>query len=62
MSVGSGVNLPATKVLLQQLPPLFASRGSGGLTAALVLSLVASMPDQGSMHAKRLQAHLALGA
>ncbi len=41
-SVGWGVNWPATKVLLQQLPPLFA-RGSGGLTAALVLALVAAL-------------------
>lgn len=41
-SVGWGVNWPAMKVLLEQLPPLFA-RGSAGLTAALVLALVAAL-------------------
>lgn len=41
-SVGWGVNWPATKVLLEQLPPLFA-RGSAGLTAGLVLAVVAAL-------------------
>ncbi len=39
-SVGWGLNWPAMKLLLQQLPPLFA-RGSAGLAAALVLATVA---------------------
>ena len=39
-SVGWGLNWPAMKLLLQQLPPLFA-RGSAGLTAALVLATIA---------------------
>ena len=41
-SVGWGLNWPAMKLLLQQLPPLFA-RGSAGLTAALVLAMVAAL-------------------
>lgn len=39
-SVGWGLNWPAMKLLLQQLPPWFA-RGSAGLTAALVLASIA---------------------
>ncbi len=39
-SVGWGLNWPAMKVLLTQLPPLFA-RGSAGMVAALVFAAIA---------------------
>lgn len=39
-SVGWGLNWPAMKVLLTQLPPLFA-RGSAGMAAALVFAAIA---------------------
>lgn len=41
-SVGWGLNWPAMKFLLQQLPPLFA-RGSAGVAAALLLAAVAAV-------------------
>jgi len=41
-SVGWGLNWPAMKYLLQQLPPLFA-RGSAGVAAALLLAAVAAL-------------------
>ncbi|MEO8856301.1 MAG: DMT family transporter [Burkholderiaceae bacterium] len=41
-SVGWGVNWPATKVLLEQLPPLFV-RGSAGMMAAAGLAMVAAL-------------------
>lgn len=39
-SLGWGLNWPAMKVLLEQLPPLFA-RGSAGMVAGLVLAAIA---------------------
>ena len=39
-SVGWGLNWPAMKFLLRELPPLFA-RGSGGMGAALLVALIA---------------------
>jgi drug/metabolite transporter (DMT)-like permease len=39
-SIGWGLNWPAMKFLLRELPPLFA-RGSGGLGAALLVAVIA---------------------
>ncbi len=39
-SLGWGLNWPAMKVLLEQLPPLFA-RGSSGMVAGLILTAIA---------------------
>ena len=44
-SLGWGLNWPAMKALLQELPPLFA-RGSAGLVAALVFAAVAAARGQ----------------
>ena len=44
-SIGWGLNWPAMKILLRELPPLFA-RGSAGLTAALLFAVVAVMLGQ----------------
>lgn len=41
-SVGWGLNWPVVKLLLQEWPPLF-SRGVGGVSAALVLAIVAAL-------------------
>ena len=44
-SVGWGLNWPAMKVLLTELPPLFA-RGSAGIAAALIIALAARAAGQ----------------
>lgn len=44
-SVGWGVNWPAMKFLMRELPPLFA-RGTAGVTAALVFAVIAAMLGQ----------------
>lgn len=45
-SIGRGVNWPAMKVLLEQLPPLFA-RSSAGLAAGVALAMVAALRGDG---------------
>ncbi len=44
-SIGWGLNWPAMKLLLRELPPLFA-RGSAGVAAALAFALVALLLRQ----------------
>lgn len=44
-SVGWGLNWPAMKFLLREMPPLFA-RGMAGVTAALVIALIAALLGQ----------------
>ncbi|MEO5701196.1 MAG: DMT family transporter [Casimicrobiaceae bacterium] len=59
-AVGWGVNWPAMKFLLREWPPLFA-RGVAGVTAALLLALLARSLGQSLAVPRALLGRLALG-
>ena len=56
-SVGWGINWPAMKVLLGELPPLLA-RGSSGLVSALLCAILAVLQGQRIAVSRRSLAHL----
>ncbi len=60
-TVGWGLNWPALKFLLTQLPPL-AARGTAGMTAALGLALLARMTRQNLAVPRELWGRLVLAA
>ncbi len=60
-SVGWGLNWPAMKFLLRELPPLFA-RGSGGVGAALLFAALALALRQDLHLPRPLRARVALAA
>ena len=60
-SVGWGLNWPAMKFLLRELPPLFA-RGSGGLGAALLVASVAVVLRQDLRLPRPLRVRVTLAA
>ena len=60
-SLGWGLNWPAMKVLLRELPPLFA-RGAAGLVAALLFAVAASVVGQSLQVPRRLHGRLVASA
>jgi len=60
-AIGWGMNWPAMKFLLTQLPPLFA-RGSAGVTAAIALALLARRRGEALTVPRPLWGRLALAA
>lgn len=60
-SLGWGLNWPAMKVLLQELPPLFA-RGAGGSVAGLVFVVAAVLMGQSLAVPPRLLGRVAAAA
>ena len=60
-SLGWGLNWPAMKVLLRELPPLFA-RGAAGSVAGLACALVAALLGQSLFVPRHLIKHLLAAA